>query len=60
MDANRPINERVEALLTQMTLAEKIGQMDMVSEWDMEAVIKNKYYDFGAWISYKLYPKKQD
>lgn len=53
MDPSRSTDERVEALLKQMTLAEKIGQMDMVSEWDMEAVIKNKYYDFGAWIAGK-------
>lgn len=51
LDANRSVEERAEALLKQMTLDEKIGQMDMVSEWDMEAVIKGGYYDFGAWIA---------
>lgn len=51
MDINRPVEERVEALLKQMTLTEKIGQMDMVSEWDKDAIIKNGYYDFGAWIA---------
>lgn len=53
MDAQRPVEERVEALLKQMTLDEKIGQMDMVSEWDMDSIIKRGYYDFGAWIAGK-------
>lgn len=51
LDASRTTEERVEALLQQMTLEEKIGQMDMVSEWDKEAIVKNGYYDFGAWIA---------
>lgn len=51
LDPSRPVEERVEALLAQMTTAEKIGQMDMVSEWDKEAVFRNGYYDFGAWIA---------
>lgn len=51
LDPSRPVGERVEALLSQMTTAEKIGQMDMVSEWDRDAVFRNGYYDFGAWIA---------
>ena len=51
MDASRPVEERVEALLSQMTIDEKIGQMDMVSEWDQDSIIKSGYYDFGAWIA---------
>lgn len=51
MDASRPVEERVKALLSQMTLEEKIGQMDMVSEWDMDNIMKGGYYEFGAWIS---------
>ena len=51
MDSSRPVDERVEALLSQMTLEEKIGQMDMVSEWDQDSVIKAGYYEFGAWIA---------
>ena len=51
MDASRPVEERVEALLGQMTLKEKIGQMEMVSVWDREKVENGGYYDFGAWIA---------
>lgn len=51
MDPSFPVDERVEALLSQMTLEEKIGQMDMVSEWDQDSVIKAGYYEFGAWIA---------
>lgn len=51
MDSSRPVDERVEALLSQMTLEEKIGQMDMVSEWDQSKVMEAGYYDFGAWIA---------
>lgn len=53
LDPLRPIDERVEALLSQMTIDEKIGQMDMVSEWDEDSVMKSGYYDFGAWIAGK-------
>lgn len=53
MDASRPVEERVEALLSQMTLEEKIGQMDMVSEWDQDSIFIKGYYDFGAWIAGK-------
>lgn len=51
MDPTRPIEERVEALLSQMTLEEKIGQMDMVCEWDMDSIFKGSYRHFGAWIA---------
>lgn len=51
MDPIRPVEERVEALLEQMTLEEKIGQMDIVSEWDQDSIMKVGYYDFGAWIA---------
>lgn len=51
MDPSRPVEERVEALLEQMTLEEKIGQMDIVSEWDQDSIMKAGYYDFGAWIA---------
>lgn len=50
MDSSRPTKERVEALLRQITLDEKIGQMDMVSEWDEQAIFDKGYYNFGAWI----------
>ena len=51
LDPTRPIDERVEALLSQMTIEEKIAQMDMVSEWDQDSVMNAGYYDFGAWIA---------
>ena len=51
MDASRPVEERVEALLSQMTLEEKIGQMEMVTVWDKNTILKNGYYDFGAWLA---------
>ena len=39
LDPSRPVNERVEALLAQMTINEKIAQMDMVSEWDEDSIL---------------------
>lgn len=57
MDAKQPIDKRVEALLRQMTLEEKIGQMDMVTVWDKDRIFKNRYYDFGAWLA-DLEPEK--
>lgn len=51
MDSTRSVEERVEALLSQMTLEEKIGQMDMVCEWDMDSIFKGDYRHFGAWIA---------
>ncbi len=51
LNPNYTIEKRVEALLEQMTIEEKIGQMDMVSEWDQDSIINNGYYDFGAWIA---------
>ena len=50
LNAEQPVEKRVEALLKQMTLEEKIGQMEMVTVWDREAILKNGYYDFGAWL----------
>lgn len=51
MDVTRPIQERVEALLNQMTLEEKIGQMEMMIVGNEKTIVKNKWYDFGAWIA---------
>lgn len=51
MDANRPVQQRVEALLKQMTLKEKIGQMEMVEGASEKKVKENGWYDFGAWIA---------
>ena len=48
-DAKAPIEKRIDDLISRMTLEEKIGQMDMVTVWDKEAIFKNGYYDFGAW-----------
>lgn len=50
LNTEQPVEKRVEALLKQMTLEEKIGQMEMVTVWDREAILKNGYYDFGAWL----------
>lgn len=69
MDINRPVEERVEALLKQMTLTEKIGQMDMVSEWDKDAIIKTDImiseHGLPEWnrkrqIKFRRYQKRQD
>lgn len=51
MDSMRPVEERVEALLQQMTLEEKIGQMEMVPVWNKENIEKQGWYNFGAWIA---------
>lgn len=51
MDASQPTERRVEALLQQMTLAEKVGQMDMVSIWDKDEIVKQGRFDYGAWIA---------
>lgn len=50
LDASQPVSKRVDALLSQMTLSEKIGQMDMVAVWDREKVEKQGVFDCGAWI----------
>lgn len=50
LDPTQPIEKRVEALLTQMTLEEKIGQMDMVAIWDKEKILEQGKFDYGAWI----------
>lgn len=50
MNASQPTEKRVEALLSQMTLKEKIGQMDMVAIWDKEKIIDQDVPDYGAWI----------
>lgn len=50
MDAAQPTEKRVEALLSQMTLEEKIGQMDMVPVWDKEKIKELGQLDYGAWI----------
>ena len=50
LDPSQPIEKRVEALLTQMTLEEKIGQMDMVAIWDKEKILEQGKFDYGAWI----------
>lgn len=51
MDAKRPVQERVEALLSQMTLEEKIGQMEMITGSHEKTIKKNGWYDFGSWIA---------
>ena len=50
MNASQPTEKRVEALLSQMTLKEKIGQMDMVAIRDKEKIIDQGVPDYGAWI----------
>lgn len=50
LDASQTVSKRVDALLSQMTLSEKIGQMDMVAVWDREKVEKQGVFDCGAWI----------
>lgn len=51
MDAGQPVEKRVEALLKQMTLKEKIGQMEMVTVWDKDSILVRGYKDFGAWLA---------
>lgn len=51
MNPKCPVNERVEALLSQMTLREKIGQMDMISLWNKKKIVEHNFYEFGAWIA---------
>lgn len=50
MDASPPVEKRVEALLSQMTLEEKIGQMDMVAIWSKQKIEEQGKLDYGAWI----------
>ena len=62
MDAKQPVDKRVEALLAQMTLEEKVGQMDMVTVWDrMDIMIS--VHGWRIWslknaINYKNCPNK--
>lgn len=50
LDPSQPIEKRVDALISQMTLKEKIGQMDMVAIWDRKRIEDKGDYDYGAWI----------
>lgn len=50
---NLPIEQRVESLLSQMTIEEKIAQMDMLAIWDEETLMKTditRGAGVGAWI----------
>lgn len=50
---NLPIEQRVESLLSQMTIEEKIAQMDMLAIWDEEKLMKTditRGAGVGAWI----------
>ena len=63
MDAKQPVDKRVEALLAQMTLEEKVGQMDMVTVWDKEAIFMISVHGWRIWslknaINYKNCPNK--
>lgn len=41
MDASRPVEERVKSLMDEMTLEEKVAQMDQFSDWDLDEYKKN-------------------
>jgi beta-glucosidase len=43
MDASKPVDDRVAALLSQMTLAEKIGQMTQVQNNSIDATNEGKF-----------------
>lgn len=52
-DAGLPIEKRVASLMGQMTLDEKIAQMDMFAVWDVEKFKESSLMDnegVGAWI----------
>lgn len=51
MDPKQPIDKRVEALLEQMTVEEKVGQMELFSIWDRDTIMANGYFEFGAWLA---------
>lgn len=53
MNSNSPIEDRVVNLMSQMTIEEKIGQMEMVAIWDSEKITKQEMHKgagIGAWI----------
>lgn len=53
LDKTAPVDERVEALMTQMTLEEKIAQMDMFGLWQEKEFREAGLEDtigIGAWI----------
>lgn len=53
LDASLSVNERVQDLMSRMTLEEKIGQMEMVARWDKAKVLEQKMHEgagLGAWI----------
>ena len=43
-DAKQPINERVQDLLSRMTLEEKIGQMSQIERANATAEVIEKYF----------------
>lgn len=52
-DKNAPIDERVTSLMKEMTLEEKVAQMDMFAVWGMKNFEKTGLADnisIGAWI----------
>lgn len=52
-DASQPIEKRVVSLMKQMTLDEKIAQMDMFGAWDLEKYKTSGLMEkegVGAWI----------
>lgn len=51
MDAKQPVDKRVEALLAQMTLDGKGWANGYGYRMGKEAIFKNGYYDFGAWLA---------
>ena len=48
-DPKQPINERVDDLLSRMTLEEKIGQMSQIERENATADVINKYF-IGTYI----------
>lgn len=53
LDPSRPVEERVKRLMTEMTLEEKIGQMEMFALWNLDKFKSNQELvnlGIGAWI----------
>lgn len=53
LDATLPIEERIDNLMEQMTVGEKIAQMEMVYHWDENKVVEQEMCHgdgVGAWI----------
>lgn len=54
LDASRPVEERVNSLMNEMTLEEKVAQLDQFAGWDIKSYKENPVllnnWGVGSWV----------